>query len=147
MEANLNTDINPSVQEESGNETVVNTEILSSEPGFTEINPIAHGNSTELSAGTGLCGKYVIQEILRQNSGEAVLYLCTYRNRQYVAKIYRRAAAIKEEVIEALNSVTSPYVAKLYETGFFEGAPFEVLPYYKYGSLDTFSSVILSKSS
>lgn len=49
MEANLNTDINPSVQEESGNETVVNTEILSSEPGFTEINPIAHGNSTELS--------------------------------------------------------------------------------------------------
>ena len=141
MEANLNTDINPSVQEESGNETVVNTEILSSEPGFTEINPIAHGNSTELSAGTVLCGKYVIQEILHQNSGEAVLYLCTYRNRQYVAKIYRRAAAIKEEVIEALNSVTSPYVAKLYETGFFEGAPFEVLPYYKYGSLEgkTFS--------
>ena len=31
MEANLNTDINPSVQEESGNETVVNTEILRTE--------------------------------------------------------------------------------------------------------------------
>ena len=51
MEANLNTDINPSVQEESGNETVVNTEILSSEPGFTEINPIAHGNRPSFRRG------------------------------------------------------------------------------------------------
>ncbi|MCB7320461.1 protein kinase domain-containing protein [Lacrimispora sp. 210928-DFI.3.58] len=141
------TEINPNLAQDSQNDTVINPEVLQNAPNFTEINPIVSSSRVELVPGTVIGKGYVVQEPLHQNSGEAILYICTYRNRQYVAKIYRRNGAIKDEVIDALKTINSTYVAKLYETGVWNGSPYEILPYYKYGSLEgrTFSFETLEK--
>lgn len=101
---------------------------------MAENNPIINRNQVELAPGTVIGKGYVIQKPLHQNSGKTILYLCSYRNRQYVAKIYQKSD-IKQEIIAALNPINSTYVAKLYEAGIWNGFPYEILPYYKYGSL------------
>lgn len=92
-------------------------------------------NSVLLDAGVVLCGKYTIIRRLEVTSGEANLYLCDYQDKMYVAKQYRRKAAIKDDVVSRLLQVNSPYVAKLYEYSSYNELPLEILPYYKNGSL------------
>lgn len=102
------------------NATVINTQI---ETPFSDIENIVLGN------------KYKIKEKMDVISGEADLYLCTDGNADFVAKLYRRKFAIKEEVSNKLKSIDSPYVAKIFATGEFNGYPYEILPFYKNGSL------------
>lgn len=103
----------------SGNETIINAEVT----------------KNELTEGELLCGKYKIEKRLDVASGEADLYVCTYNGKKYIAKIYRRKFAIKEEVIKLLKQIDSKNVAKLYDNGVFNEYPFEILPYYEKGSL------------
>jgi len=63
------------------------------------------------------------------------LYVCEYNRMKYVAKIYRREASIKTEVVSALKRINSPHVAKLFDTGTIDGYVYEILPYYPDGSL------------
>ncbi|MCD7892068.1 MAG: protein kinase [Erysipelotrichaceae bacterium] len=123
---NNKTKINSSI-----NETIVNPNIAES----TVINKDLISDSSKLSVGTIVADKYNIIEPLSVSTGEADLYLCDYNNKKYVAKIYRRQQAIKPEVIDALKSIDSPYVAKLYDAGIYNNVPYEILPYYKNGSL------------
>lgn len=124
---NNRTVINPSV-----NATVVNSQLGQA----TAINPNLSGvTSTRIAAGTILGGKYQIVEPLSVATGEADLYVCKYQDKEYVAKVYRRQRAIKPEVISVLKAINSPYVASLFDTGEHNGLPYEVLPYYKNGSL------------
>lgn len=112
----------------------------------TVLNTQAVGNCTVLnrqtvSAGTDLTGeildeKYTLQSKMNVSTGEADLYICTDGKDSYVAKLYRRKVAIKEEVIEKLKAINSPYVARMYATGEKDGYPYEILPYYKNGSLE-----------
>lgn len=122
------TSLNPSVKK-TGNagETVLNEAVLSPD--------------TAIPAGTLLAGQYRVEQLLSQGSGEAVLYLCQKGGREYVAKVYRRKNAVKESVLEALQQIHSPYVAQIFASGAWKGYPFEILPYYKNGSLEgrTFS--------
>lgn len=120
------TEINPSI-----NATVINSEVGQA----TTINPNIVTASANLSAGTVLAGKYEIVEPLSASTGEADLYVCKYNGAEHVAKVYRRQRAVKPEVITVLKSIDSPYVAKLFDTGIYNDRPFEVLPYYKNGSL------------
>lgn len=120
------TEINPNI-----NATVVNSEVGQA----TAINPNLVASSTKLVAGTLLAGKYEIVEPLSVSTGEADLYVCKYDGKEYVAKVYRRQRAVKPEVITVLKSISSPYVASLFDTGTHNNLPFEVLPYYKNGSL------------
>lgn len=120
------TEINPNI-----NATVINSEVGQS----TAINPNLVASSTKLVAGTILAGKYEIVEPLSVSTGEADLYVCKYDGKEYVAKVYRRQRAVKPEVITVLKSISSPYVASLFDTGTHNNLPFEVLPYYKNGSL------------
>lgn len=120
------TEINPSI-----NATVINSEFEQA----TAINPNLGISSAKLVAGTVLAGKYEIVEPLSASTGEADLYVCKYNGAEYVAKVYRRQRAVKPEVITVLKSIDSPYVAKLFDTGLYNDRPFEVLPYYKNGSL------------
>lgn len=117
-------------------DTVVNDVIHEQNPNFTEVNPTVQNYTVDVPVGTVLSGKYVVETPLSTNTGEANLYLCSYRNNSYVAKVYRRQTAIKDDIVLALRGVSSPHVAKLYETGVWNSAPFEILPYYKYGSLE-----------
>jgi hypothetical protein len=118
--------INPNV-----NATVINSEIGQA----TVINPTLSANPAKLVAGAILAGKYEVVEPLSVSTGEADLYICRYDGKEYVAKIYRRQRAVKPEVISVLKSIKSPYVASLFDTGVYSNRPFEILPYYKNGSL------------
>lgn len=120
------TEINPEV-----NATVINSEVGQA----TAINQNLPATSAKLVAGTLLAGKYEIVEPLSVSTGEADLYVCKYNGNEYVAKVYRRQRAVKPEVITVLKSISSPYVASLFDTGVHNDLPFEVLPYYKNGSL------------
>lgn len=120
------TEINSNV-----NMTVINSEIGQT----TAINPNFITTSAKLVSGTLLAGKYEIVESLSVSTGEADLYVCKYDSKEYVAKVYRRQRAMKPEVITILKSISSPYVASLFDTGIYNNFPFEILPYYKNGSL------------
>ena len=112
--------INPEIQETP--QTIVNKEIISRNPEMLDI-------------GVVLCDKYTVERRLEVASGEADLYLCDYDWKKYVAKIYRRKTAIKDDVVKRLLQINSPYVARLYEASVYNGYPFEILPYYRNGSL------------
>ncbi len=157
-----------------GNETVLNTEANGSSP--TMYNPVPdtnNGNNTVFNsiAGQGtmsetvlnsalfqneglsenqMIGDYRILEKMQVRTGEADLYICENQDTKYVLKHYRRETAIKPEIIEKLKSIDSPYVAKLISTGVINDRPYEILPYYKNGSiqgrrysLDELKSVII----
>lgn len=119
---------NQTVINPNANATAINSELGQA----TAINPnLTGGTSKKIAAGTILGGKYQIVEPLSVTTGEADLYICKYNEKEYVAKVYRRQRAVKPEVISVLKSINSPYVASLFDTGEYNGLPFEVLPYYK----------------
>lgn len=122
--------INPEIQDSSA--TVLNNEIVEA---YNRQNNVESDFSSFITEGTVLCDKYKVLSQLEVSSGEADLYFCSYKSNQYVAKVYKRAFAIKQDVIDALLRIDSPYVARLYETGLFNGYPVEILPYYEQGSL------------
>ena len=127
------------------NETQINTELFGGNP--TVINRIFQQNGSdtvinsivaaisELPLGQVLCGKYSVVKKMDIVTGEADLYLVEQNNVQYVAKIYRRKVAIKPEISQKLMNIKSKYVAAIYETGEVNGYPMEIIPYYRYGSL------------
>lgn len=137
-----------------GSKTIINNNIQSD---VTQINNVAMNSSSssntivnsalyslrpsQIPIGTLLCNKYKVISEMNIMSGEAALFICEYDNKKYVAKLYRRNVAIKEGVSNVLKNISSPYVAKLYDTGNYNGFPFEIIPYYAHGSLQgrTFS--------
>ena len=122
--------INPAIQPSSA--TVINAEVVEE---YNRQNNIETESSSSVSEGTIICDKYKVISQLEVSSGEADLFLCSDGSSQYVAKVYKRKFAIKQEVIDALLKIDSPYVARLYQTGSFNGYPVEILPYYEKGSL------------
>lgn len=128
-EENGHTIINSSLRD--ANATVVNRDIVD------EYNRQNNLKASEeyIAEGTVVCEKYTIKSQMEVSSGEADLYLCSDGSNLYVAKIYRRRFAVKQDVVNALMKVDSPYVAKLYTTGNYHGYPVEIIPYYEKGSL------------
>lgn len=119
--------------------TVINEELIERAPGSssTAVNPDPlEYSGTALQKGTLLDGRYCIEEQLTVSSGEADLYVCSLDDQKYIAKVYKRRFAIKQEVIDALRELDCPYVAKLHNTFDFSGYPVEIIPYYKNGSLE-----------
>ena len=120
--------INPAIQAPVSTATVINSEIVEE---YNRQNGMADDRIAQISEGTIIFQKYKTLNQLEVSSGEADLYLCTDGENQYVAKIYKRRFAIKQDVIDALLKIDSPYVAKLYETGEFNGYPVEILPFFE----------------
>ena len=136
-----NTVINPAIQSAASTPASAATVINEVIEEYNRQNSIQDDSASRVDEGTVICGRYKVQNQLEVSSGEADLFLCTDGIGQYVAKVYKRKFAIKQEVIDALRKIDSPYVAKLYDTGTFNGYPVEILPYYEKGSLQgrTFS--------
>lgn len=88
-----------------------------------------------MRAGTILAGKYEIVRPLSVSDGEATLYICTYDGEDFIAKVYNSQRIIKPEVISILKSIYSPLLASFIDTGEYSNLFFEILPYYKNGSL------------
>ena len=120
------TEINPTV-----NATVIKSELGQA----TAINTSIITESSKLNVGTFIDDKYEVLEPLSVSTGEADLYVCKYNNKEYVAKVYRRQRAVKPEVINLLKAIDFPHIAKLYDAGTYNNLPYEILPYYKNGSL------------
>ena len=116
----------------SDNSTIIN-DSLSSASSQTVIN--VELPKTDISLSTVLGGKYVLNKKLEVNSGEADLFICTFEGKDYIAKIYRRERSIKKEVVDAIKEIDSPYVATCYDTGEVNGHVYEIIPYYKNGSV------------
>lgn len=93
------------------------------------------GQALPLAPGMLILGKYLILEKLQAPSGEADLYLCEHGGRQFAAKVYRRRAAVKEEVLSLLTSLEAPQIARIHETADFLGKTVEILEYFPGGSL------------
>lgn len=138
---NPGTVINQAVQSEIAGlvhalNTAVNYRVQDEKSGFTVVNPQARNYMVDVPKGTVLAGKYVIESPLANNTGEANLYLCSCDGKQYVAKLYRRQGATKDNIHLALQSFFSPYVAKIFDTDVWNGLPYEIIPFYKFGSLE-----------
>ena len=116
----------------NSNSTVINSEL---QPNNATVINQELNEGSNLSIGSVLGGKYIIENKLQVVSGEADLYICDYLGKKYVAKVYRRKISVKQEVIDKLKQINSPYVAKLFDTGTVNGMSFEILPYYKNGSV------------
>lgn len=116
------------------NATVLNSQAAAEFCDSTVLNLQAGGQGVQM-LGEVIEGKYTVQTRLNISTGEADLYICSDGTDQYVAKVYRRKVAIKEEVTEKLKAIDSPYVAKVYATGEIKSFPYEIIPYYKNGSL------------
>ena len=125
------------------NETQLNKDIM--DTNTTILNNAVRSNATVLNnhiisnqvieIGTLLLDKYKVANKLDVATGEADLYICVYNGETFVAKIYRRKIAIKPEVSLKLKAINSPFIAKVYDTGVINGFPVEILPYYRFGSL------------
>lgn len=114
------------------NSTVINSEL---QPNNATVINTEISNLSNIAEGVLLCDKYKVESKLDINTGEADLYVCDYGGKKFIAKVYRRKFAVKPEVTNILKQIDSPYIAKLYETGTINGMPFEILPYYKNGSI------------
>lgn len=121
--------LNGQIEQQNG--TVLNNQIASND---TVLNANVQHESF-ISTGTLLCEVYEVIERLNVNAGEADLYLCSFAARKYIAKVYRRKIAIKPEVAERLSQIHSPFVARIFAMGEYQGHPVEILPYYANGSL------------
>ena len=117
---------------DDGNATMYNG-ATGSESGATMLNT-AVGSGNELAENQVIDG-YKIIEKLQISSGEADLYLCEADGNRCVLKLYRRETALKEDVLDKLKEIDSPYVAKLIATGTYNKHPYEVIPYYERGSI------------
>lgn len=98
-------------------------EHLNKVPSSTVVNVAV--NSSVLQEGCVL-GKYTIIECISTNSGEANIYLCEYESQKVVAKVYKRTDAIKNDVIDKLSNINSPYIAKVIEVFLYEGYQVEM---------------------
>ena len=86
---------------------------------------------------TVVLDKYMLMNKLDAPSGEAVLYMANTlgQNSLAVVKIYRREDAIKQDVLQKLTELNSPYIVRIIEHGYYKSYPCVVMPYYKNGSL------------
>lgn len=123
---NDKTSINPI----TGNATVINPASAGS---ATVVNSAVQAQAAE--PGAELPGGYVLKRRLESPAGEADIFVCERDGAEFAAKLYRRPIAVKSEVVAALQEIRCPYIAPLYCSGTFRGMPFEILPYYRSGSL------------
>ena len=89
-----------------------------------------------LRLGMRLKNGMTILERLDVTSGEAELYLCSYKDRKLVLKHYRQQQSLKEDVKAALTGIRSDYVARVYKVGTLLDRSYELDEYFPLGSLE-----------
>ncbi len=88
-----------------------------------------------ISVGTVVHECYTVTEKMTVTAGESELYLCESEGKRYVLKLYKRRDAVRLNIRSALAAIESPYVARPVAAGEIDGFPYEIIPYYKNGSL------------
>lgn len=81
-------------------------------------------------------GRYVVNGAFPRRSRTSETYLCTWRSRPYVAKVYKEGTGFDKDASNLLMQLKSPYLARVLKAGRWEDHPYEVGPYYRNGSLE-----------
>ena len=107
-------------------------------PDFTlgkeeESTPSIDRNGIGIGAVVHEC--YTVTEKMSVAAGESELFLCTFEGKSFVLKVYKRKGAVNPDVGSALAAIKSPYIASPVAAGEIDGYPYEIIPYYKNGSL------------
>lgn len=84
--------------------------------------------------GTNVNG-YVLTEIIAENTGEASIFLGKKDEQSFVIKLYHHGKNQKQETLEKIIKLDSPFIIKIIETGEYGGRHYEILPYFKKGDL------------
>lgn len=114
----------------------------------TKINPLTSNKFKETEVNsiqrlpdiTGLTiSEFHIDSRLDIVSGEADIYLCSgtsdHSGKKFILKYYHRKDALKQDVLEKLKTVTSPFVAPVEGYGECRGHQYVVRPYYEKSAL------------
>ena len=125
---------NPTVQ----NTSDVNATLMNK--GTIQNNAVSGGGLNQpfiIQKGAILLDKYMAESRIGEvdANGEADLFLCSYNEKKYVVKVYRREMEGDREIIEKLKQINSGSIAKIRETGRTAGRYAEVYDYYFRGSL------------
>ena len=116
------------------NRTVINSDILPPRIDQTVLN--SEINSSEPGVGFRFGNNCVIQEKLTE-AGEAAVYLCKDTNaKPFVLKYYRSGSSMKEEVSRKLETVKSDCVGKCKRLKPINGHECVAENYYRFGSLE-----------
>lgn len=99
---------------------------------------------------TVLGGRYTVNGAFPRKSRTSESYICTWRARPYVAKVYEEGTGFDRAAANQLMQTNSPYLARVYKAGRWENHPYEITPYFRNGSLegrtfdgDTISNIIV----
>lgn len=120
------------------------TEIMkgTNESGGRETEIMDHAGTNDISSSQVIIGStigngFLLDGIIAENTGEAMIFHCTRDSREYAAKVYHRHKRPKTEIVESIKAINSPYVIKILEDGEVQDRYFEILPYYKKGDLQS----------
>lgn len=85
---------------------------------------------------TVLAGRYTVNGAFPRRSRASESYLCTWRSRPFVAKVYEEGTGFDKAAANLLMQVNSPYLVRVLKAGSWEGHPFQVTEYFRNGSLE-----------
>lgn len=107
---------------------------LLNQEGASEIQ---YWKPLDLPKDTILEGDYIVQDrvVPADQTGEADVYLCIKDNHNYVAKIFRRPDSCDEKLLQKLQSINNPHIAKIHFAGTVRDRSFHIFDYYSSGSL------------
>lgn len=96
---------------------------------------------------TVLAGRYTVNGAFPVRSRLSETYLCTWRQRPYVAKVYEEGSGFDKAAANLLMQLNSPYLVRVIKAARFEDHPFTITPYYRNGSLEgrTFDADVISR--
>ncbi|WP_430882704.1 serine/threonine protein kinase [Fusibacter sp. JL216-2] len=86
-------------------------------------------------------GKYKIIHHLGVPSGQADLYLCEYRGKKRIVKLYKNGVQVDRDIIKKIRRIQSGRIVPILETGIYMRRFYEVVPYYSKGDLSRMESL------
>ncbi len=103
----------------------------------TEAMSTHDEGSAYIHIGDRLGDGFTIQRPISESTGESQIFLCTDGGpHEYAAKIYHKNRQPGEKALQVLRGLRSPFLVPVLADGMFKGRFYEILPYYREGTLE-----------
>ena len=99
------------------------------------ITPDHTNKRMKVDVGDIIGNQFKIGELLTDASGEAEIHYCSKDGVTYVAKIYKRSYEVNQALVSRIEKIDSPYIMKNIESGYHNERYYEIMPYFKQGTL------------
>ncbi len=96
---------------------------------------VSVGFSPPVALGEKIDGKYQVLSQIGTSSGQSDIYLCAYKGKKQVVKLYRHDAVLDEQMMVKLSHLNLKHVVPVLALGRYKGRRYEVIPYYPNGDL------------